>query len=75
MRHDKERLSAEWIVEEYPSLPLDLGRELIAFALESWAEVGAYVEEDRAKLEATRGGPSPRAYCARTAAAVERKRA
>ena len=51
VREYKEGRSAEEIAEEYPTLPLDLIRQVIAFYLENLSEVDAYVEAYRVDLE------------------------
>jgi uncharacterized protein (DUF433 family) len=57
VREYKEGRSAEQIAEQYPSLPLDLVRKTIAFALENRAEVDAYYEEYKAELERQAAAP------------------
>lgn len=61
MRCYKEGYTAERIVEEFPSLELEHVKKVIAFALENWEEVDAYVEAYRAELarqEALPPGPA-----------------
>jgi uncharacterized protein (DUF433 family) len=60
MRCYKEGYSAERIAEEFPSLPLELIKKVIAFALDNWDEVNEYVEAYRAEIarqEALPPGP------------------
>ncbi len=60
MRCYKKGYTAERIVEEFPSLELDHVKKVIAFALENWEEVDAYVEAYRAEIarqEALPPGP------------------
>jgi uncharacterized protein (DUF433 family) len=51
MRCYKEGYTPERIAEEFPTLSLDLVRKVIAFAVNNWDEVDAYVEAYRADLE------------------------
>jgi len=47
----KEGLSAEQITEEFPSLPLDLVKKVLAYYQENRVEVDAYVDAYRAELQ------------------------
>jgi uncharacterized protein (DUF433 family) len=51
VREYKEGRSAEEIAGEYPTLPVDLIRQVIAFYQDNLAEVDVYVEAYRAELE------------------------
>ncbi len=53
----KEGYSAEKIEEEFPSLPLDLVRKVIAFYRSNQAEADAYVEAYRAELQRQAAAP------------------
>jgi uncharacterized protein (DUF433 family) len=51
MRLYKQGYTAEKLAEEYPTLPLTLIREAIAFYLENRAEVDAYLAEEEAEYQ------------------------
>jgi uncharacterized protein (DUF433 family) len=57
VREYKEGRSAEQIAAEYPSLPLELVRQVIAFYLDNRSEVDAYVAAYRADLERQAAAP------------------
>jgi uncharacterized protein (DUF433 family) len=49
--HNDEKLSAEQIAQELPTLSLELIRKVIAFYLENREEVDAYAEEVQKELD------------------------
>jgi uncharacterized protein (DUF433 family) len=53
----KEGYTAEKIAVEFPSLPLDLVRKVIAFYLASQPEVDSYLDEYRAELDRQEAAP------------------
>src|SRR5262249_55278819 len=57
VREYQEGHSVEQIAEEYPSLPLELVRQVIAFYLANRSEVDAYVEACRAELARQAAAP------------------
>jgi uncharacterized protein (DUF433 family) len=54
-----EGYTAEMLHDEYPTLPMELIRKVIAFAQENRAEVDAYMAEVKAKIEQLRGDYQP----------------
>jgi uncharacterized protein (DUF433 family) len=59
--HHKEGLSAEQLHEQYPSLPLELICQVLAFYRENQAEVDAYVADAQEEIERQRA-TTPRVY-------------
>jgi uncharacterized protein (DUF433 family) len=57
VREYQEGRSAEEIVAEYPTLPIDLVRQVIAFYLNNRAEVNAYVDACQNELERQAAAP------------------
>ena len=53
----REGYTAEKIAEEFPTLRLDLERDVLAFYQANQAEVNAYVDEYRAELERQEAAP------------------
>ncbi len=53
----KEGWSAEQIAEEFPSLPLDLVRRVLAYYHQNQAGVDAYVEDYRQELDRQAAAP------------------
>ncbi|MGO9468968.1 MAG: hypothetical protein ACLQIB_42695 [Isosphaeraceae bacterium] len=55
----KEGYTAEMLHNEYPTLPLELIHDVIAFYLEHEADVDAYVAEVEAKINGIRASYQP----------------
>ena len=59
--YHKEGLSAEQLHEQYPSLPLDLIHQVLAFYRENQTEVDAYVAHEQEEIDRLRA-TTPRVY-------------
>jgi uncharacterized protein (DUF433 family) len=57
VRDYQEGRSAEEIVKEYPTLPVDLIREVIAFYMNNRSEVDAYIDACERELERQAAAP------------------
>jgi uncharacterized protein (DUF433 family) len=59
--HYKDGMSAEQLHEQYPTLSVELIRQVIAFYHENQAEVDAYVAREQEEIERQRAS-TPRVY-------------
>jgi uncharacterized protein (DUF433 family) len=58
VRYYNDGYSPEMLHEQFPSLPLELIRKVVAFYHENQAEVDAYVAHEQAEIDRQRADPS-----------------